>query len=149
VRPIASPPLRERRDDVPELVRHQIASVAARLDVEPVRIEPAAIARLSAYDYPGNVRELENEIERLFALLGAGALVTSDALSAKFHGVGGIEGAGYTDSVRRFKTRLVTGALEEAGGNRAKAAKRLGVHRSNLVRMLRELGLSGRSGSEA
>jgi transcriptional regulator with PAS, ATPase and Fis domain len=149
VMPIAIPPLRERRDDVPELVRHQIASVAARLDVEPVRIEPAAIARLSAYDYPGNVRELENEIERLFALLGAGALVTSDALLAKFHGVGGIEGAGYNDSVRRFKTRLVAGALDEAGGNRAKAAKRLGVHRSNLVRMLRELGLSGRSGSEA
>ncbi len=143
VMPIAIPPLRERREDVPELVRHQIASVAARLDVEPVRIDPAAIARLSAYDYPGNVRELENEVERLYALLGPGALVTPEALSPKFQGVGGIEGAGYNDAVRRFKTRLVNEALEEAGGNRAQAAKRLGVHRSNLVRMLRELGLAG------
>jgi Nif-specific regulatory protein len=138
---IVIPPLREREGDIPELVRHVATRVAERLGVEPLRFDPAAVVRLCAYDFPGNVRELENEIERLYALLGPGALVLSDALSPKML-QGSLPRSGhYADAVRHFKSQLVAKALEEAGGNRAHAAERLGVHRSNLVRMIRELGI--------
>jgi len=138
---IAIPPLRARESDIPELVRHIATRVAERLSAEPLRFDSAALVRISAYDFPGNVRELENEIERLYALLGPGALVTADALSPKLLQGKPPEGGHYADAVRHFKSQLVTRALEEAGGNRAHAAERLGVHRSNLVRMIRELGI--------
>jgi len=138
---IVIPPLRERADDIPELVRFVATRVAERLHGEPLRFDPAAVVRICAYDFPGNVRELENEIERLYALLGPGALVTPDALSPKMlHGTPP-HGGHYADAVRHFKSQLVAKALEEAGGNRARAAESLGVHRSNLVRMIRELGI--------
>ncbi|HYB11851.1 MAG TPA: sigma 54-interacting transcriptional regulator, partial [Myxococcota bacterium] len=71
---IVIPPLRERESDIPELVRHIATRVASRLSVEPLHFDAAAVVRICTYDFPGNVRELENEIERLYALLGPGAL---------------------------------------------------------------------------
>ncbi|HME71605.1 MAG TPA: sigma 54-interacting transcriptional regulator [Myxococcota bacterium] len=144
---IVIPPLREREDDIPELVRYVAARVAERLRTEPLRFDPAAVVRICAYDFPGNVRELENEVERLYALLGPAALVTPEALSPKMLQGTMPQGGHYADAVRHFKAQLVAKALEEAGGNRAHAAERLGVHRSNLVRMIRELGV--REGSRA
>jgi Nif-specific regulatory protein len=138
---IVIPPLRERADDIPELIRSITGRIAERLGVEPLRFDPGAVLRMGGYEFPGNVRELENEIERLCALLGPGALVTPDVLAPKI--LQGIpsQGGHYADAVRNFKSQLVTRALEEARGNRAHAAERLGVHRSNLVRMIRELGI--------
>ena len=142
---IVIPPLREREGDLPELVRHIATRVAERLRVAPLQFDPSAVVRICAYDFPGNVRELENEVERLYALLAPGALVTPDALSPKMLQGTIAHGGHYADAVRHFKSQLVARALEEAGGNRAHAAERLGVHRSNLVRMIRELGLGSRA----
>jgi len=139
---IAIPPLREREGDIPEILRHVVARVAERLRVEPLRFDQAAVLRIGAYVFPGNVRELENEVERLYSLLDPGALVTPEALSPKML-QGAVPNGGYAEAVRHFKSQLVARALEEAGGNRAHAATRLGVHRSNLVRMIRELGIDG------
>jgi len=138
---IVIPPLRERASDIPELVRHVATRAAGRLRSEPLRFDSTALARISGYDFPGNVRELENEVERLYAFLGPGALVTPEALAPKLLQGSVPQGGHYADAVRRFKSQLVANALEEAGGNRARAAERLGVHRSNLVRMIRELGV--------
>jgi Nif-specific regulatory protein len=138
---VVIPPLRERASDIPELVRHVAHRAAERLRSEPLRFDSAALARICAYDFPGNVRELENEVERLHAFLGPGALVTPEALAPKLLRGSVPQGGKYAHAVRHFKSQLVAKALEEAGGNRAHAAERLGVHRSNLVRMIRELGL--------
>ena len=138
---ISIPPLRERGEDLPLLAAHCIQRVARRLGVEPLQLDPGASALLASYDYPGNVRELENEIERLYAFLPAGSTVHEASLSPKLAGNEAGSARGYADLVKSFKIRLVENALREAGGNRSRAAERLGVHRSNLGRMIRDLGV--------
>jgi transcriptional regulator with PAS, ATPase and Fis domain len=142
VLPIEIPPLRERRDDVRLLVAHCIDRVAERLGVSPLRMRPDTLELLACFDFPGNVRELENEVERLYASFEPGALVAPEHLSAKITSMATRPNARYTDAVRSFKIELVERALRDADGNRTRAAELLGVHRSNLVRMLRELDLT-------
>jgi transcriptional regulator with PAS, ATPase and Fis domain len=101
------------------------------------------IDALAAHDFPGNVRELQNEIERLYAVCGVGARVGAEALSTRIRGADPAAAASYREALRLFKVRLLTRALDQARGNRASAAKQLGLHRSNLVRMIRDLEIDG------
>jgi transcriptional regulator with PAS, ATPase and Fis domain len=135
---IAIPPLRERLEDLPALASHVAERVARRLGAPPLRFEPDALEALGRYAFPGNVRELENEIERLYAMLEPGASVGVTNLKARM-GAAAYEGS-YGSAVRRFKSALIEKALRDAHGNRTRAAELLGIHRSNFLRMLNELG---------
>ena len=135
------PALRDRGEDVPLLIAHLVARVGERLGVAPLVISQRAHESLCSYAFPGNVRELENEIERLYAMLGAGAEVGSEHLSRKITESDPTSASRYTEALRSFKLQLVVRALRESGGRKAEAARRLGVHPANLTRMLRELGL--------
>jgi DNA-binding NtrC family response regulator len=123
------------------IVGHLVASVARRLGVEPLSLSSGAIEALCAHDYPGNVRELENEVGRLYVALEPGTRVAREQISARVRGHLGGANLSYAQAVRSFKAEIVANALAAAGGNRAEAARRLGLHRSNLVRMIRELGV--------
>lgn len=136
---IEVPPLRERLEDIPELVSHCARRTAERLGCAPLEFEPTAIEAFSAHDFPGNVRELQNEVDRLMAILGPGARVDSLSLSNKIRYGDPASSERYGDALRAFKVRLLHETLEACGGNRARAARRLGLHRSNLVRMIRDL----------
>jgi two-component system, NtrC family, response regulator HupR/HoxA len=138
---IVIPPLRERSEDVPEIAARLSREVAARLGSEPLVLEPDAVAALCAQPFPGNVRELRNEIERLYALHGGGARVTATSLSDRLRGSDPWSARGYGEALRVFKTRLLTETLARASGNRSAAARELGLHPSNLMRMIRELGV--------
>jgi transcriptional regulator with PAS, ATPase and Fis domain len=138
---IPIPPLRERREDVPELAAQMIAEVAERLGRPPIALGPDALEALRSHDFPGNVRELRNEIERLFAVCGAGAQIGAEALSPRLRRADPWSAGGYGDAVRTFKLRLVQEALARSGGGRSAAARELGLHPSNLMRMIRELGI--------
>jgi two-component system NtrC family response regulator len=138
---IAIPPLRERPDDVAEIAAKLSADVAERLGCAPLGFEPEALEALRRHDFPGNVRELRNEIERLYAELGGGARAGVAALSARVRGSDPWSARGYGDALRTFKVRLLSEALERSGGSRSAAARELGVHPSNLMRMIRELGV--------
>jgi transcriptional regulator with PAS, ATPase and Fis domain len=138
---VAIPPLRARREDVAEIAARLAEAEGRRRGGAPLRFEPAALAALAEHDFPGNVRELRAEIERLHGLLGAGARVPASALSLRMRG-GAPSGRGYGDALRSFKAHLVRDALERSGGSRSAAARELGVHPSNLMRMIRELGLA-------
>jgi transcriptional regulator with PAS, ATPase and Fis domain len=138
---IAIPPLRERPEDVAEIAAKLSADVARRLGCEPLGFEPDAIEALRRHDFPGNVRELRNEIERLYAELGGGARAGVGALSARVRGSDPWSARGYSDALKTFKVRLLSEALERSGGSRSAAARELGVHPSNLMRMIRELGV--------
>ena len=84
---IELPSLRTRRDDITALVDHYLAHYSAQYGVEPKRIAPDALAALVAYDWPGNIRQLQNAIERAFALSTADVIETSD-LPATLRGTG-------------------------------------------------------------
>ena len=145
---IELPPLRERIEDVPELVAHALRRTAERLGVPRLELEPETYEALCAYAYPGNVRELFNEIERIHALYPGGGRVPPQALSPRLRGRDWATPRDYRDLLRAFKIQVLERALEESGGNRSRAAQRLGIQRSNLVRMMRELGLRDRISRE-
>jgi transcriptional regulator with PAS, ATPase and Fis domain len=96
---------------------------------------------LSGYDYPGNVRELEGEIERAFALADDEGYITPDLLSAKF-GATDLEpptnGSALRASMERFETQLIQEALSRNGGNQTRTAGELGVSRRALIDKLQK-----------
>jgi len=138
---VTLPPLRERLGDLPLLVEHCSGRIAERLGVAPLRMGPAAMNALAAHDFPGNVRELENEIERLYVIQKPGSTVQPDALSSRLAGAPVFASGTYNEALKNFKTQMIEKALRAAGGNRTHAARDLGVHRSNLLRMMKGLGM--------
>jgi len=148
VAPILLPPLRERRDDIALIAEHFVTKLAAQGKGPPKTIEPSAMARLRAYRWPGNIRELENEIMR------AGALSTSNRISVSDlspHVAGDGEAALTTledpDSlalkprVERLERALLREALARSTGNQTKAAESLGLSRFGLQKKLRRYGM--------
>jgi two-component system nitrogen regulation response regulator GlnG len=167
--PIRLPPLRERAEDVPDLVRHFFA-LAEREGLPPKQIDVAALDRLKRYRWPGNIRELENLIRRLAALypqemIGAGTIdaelsqpATSSLgeesgqaetlggsmerhLTAYFSEFGdGLPPPGlYHRVLREVEYPLISAALAATRGNQIKAAELLGVNRNTLRKKIRDL----------
>jgi len=155
VLPIHIPPLRERPDDIPPLVRHCAARCAARLG-RAVRVDAGALPLLAAYRWPGNVRELANIVERL-AILATGETITADDVTRVLpHGQDGVRPAASGVSVEggdpisdvalaealdQHERELIARALSAARGNVAEAARRLSTDRANLYRRMRRLGI--------
>jgi transcriptional regulator with PAS, ATPase and Fis domain len=140
---IEIPPLRDRREDLPLLFANAMERSARRRDRAALRLSQRAREALETYAFPGNVRELENEIERLCAIVAPGGVVEPEDLSPKITRAHPASAGRYVDALRSFKTQLVQNALIDSGGLQVEAARRLGVHPANLARMIRELGLRG------
>ena len=136
------PPLRERRDDIPLLLE----ALFARHGSVDVRLSRAALDRLLEYRWPGNVRELENEVLRLLAL--GGPLVEEDDLSPRLRPTRQRPRAPRTGTLKealaQVELELVRARLAESGGNVTEAAKRLGMTRVGLHKLLKRHGLSSR-----
>lgn len=137
------PPLRERRGDIPLLAAHFLAKCARRMNKSVSEIAPEAFEAMLNHDFPGNVRELENLIERGVAL-ASGKAITLDLLPpALIKGDSSSGNASPTDAAGNLLTlaenerRHVLQALERTGGNRALAAQLLGIDRVSLWRKLR------------
>jgi DNA-binding NtrC family response regulator len=139
---IAVPPLRARRRDIPEIAVRLLRDEAQRMGVPPLRLASPALDRLSRYDFPGNLRELACEVERLYATLEPGSTVAAGDLAARIRQCDELEIRRYSPAVRAFKRRLVSTVLAECDGYQAGAAEELGLHRSNLSRIIRDLDLS-------
>jgi transcriptional regulator with GAF, ATPase, and Fis domain len=166
--PIALPPLRERREDIPLLVKHFIEKYDLRLGKRVEGIEDEALELLLGYAWPGNIRELENLMERS-VLFADGPLIQASALpdSLRERGpqppvpiaavgpLGAIaapSGASMKEIVRQaqaeLEKELIGRALEETGGNVTRAAKRLQISRKSLQVKMKELGLRGATEGE-
>jgi DNA-binding NtrC family response regulator len=148
---LSIPPLRQRPGDIPLLVdffckRHGRSSVDAAV------ISPAALERLSKHDWPGNVRELENTIQRALTLCCGSVIKTEDLLipDAPLPGDGGREtkpveiGVSAGVTMREMEKQLICRTLEDTGGNRTQAARRLGISLRTLRNKLNEFGLQDR-----
>jgi DNA-binding NtrC family response regulator len=140
------PPLRERPEDVPVLVRHFLARFAERFGVPAVHAADAVVQRLVGQPWPGNVRELEHVVERLVALSPPEGLDLSLLPGAS----AGEERAllPLRERVQAYERGLVVEALREARGNRSEAARRLGVSRVTLHDKLRRYGLGDEDGGD-
>lgn len=147
---LAVPPLRARPEDVPLLVEHYLRETAKASGKAIRGVTAKAMDVLGAYPWPGNVRELANEVRRLAHLAGDGQAIESEMLAPRLRepsGEGMAAAAGslrLRDRVAATERRVISEALERAGGSRRQAARLLGIARSTLARKLRELGLPGR-----
>jgi transcriptional regulator with PAS, ATPase and Fis domain len=141
---ILVPPLRQRREDIPELAEHFVRTLASRRKLPLAPLTGPAIEALRNRDWPGNVRELEHVIERALILSRGGPitldhLVPAQQASDPFDAVP-IED-GMHELVGRLERRLLERALAAAGGNRTRAAEILKINRRLLYDKLREFGI--------
>jgi Nif-specific regulatory protein len=133
------PPLRERREDIPALAEHFAEKYMAEQDRALARISPEALQRLTGYDWPGNIRELQNAIERA-VVLGASDVLEAANLPDNIRS-GGPVAEDYRGAVRQFKRQLILKAVDRSRGSLAEAARMLGVHPNYLHRLVNNLDL--------
>ena len=148
--PVQVPPLRSRRDDLPVLTRHFLNQVVEQLKAPRRTISEQAFRQLERYDFPGNVRELRNLIERACILCRGDEITAADF---PLEGVPEVEGATTTealpenlslrDTLEHVEVLMLRRALDESGGNQAKAARRLAISRSDMSYKLKKYGLRG------
>ncbi len=143
--PIYVPPLRERKEDIRLLVDHFLEKYTKTYNKSVERVGDDVIAALEEYEWPGNIRELENMIERAMVLNKTGKL-TIDAFPEnitrkKKNFVIYNEEAGLGDAVDEFERKLILSELQRYRGNKLKTAKALKVHRSTLMSKLKKYGV--------
>ena len=141
---VPTPPLRQRPEDIPLLAEHFLAQLIQRHGKAVRGFTPEAAARLTAYDFPGNVRELENEVERAFAMADADDYITPELLSERFTNVRAAapsNAGSLRTAVERFEAQLIREALARHGGNQTHAATELGLSRRGFIDKLDRYGL--------
>ncbi|HEY7745182.1 MAG TPA: sigma-54 dependent transcriptional regulator [Desulfuromonadales bacterium] len=150
--PILLPPLRERREDIALLARHFLLKSCKEMNRPLMSISPAAMQALEAYDWPGNVREMENVIERSVALTDGEIIERSD-LPASIGGtddetVPGLpcprvteDGVDMVRIIEAIERRMIAEALELSDGVKARAADLLGINRTTLVEKIKRHAL--------
>jgi len=138
------PPLRKRKEDIPLLVEHFVARFNRRQGKSVAGVAPDVMALLMAHDYPGNVRELENIVERAFVLCGSGKIERVH-LPPELTGQAAAAPAPAGDTIaaqtRATEAQAIRAALEQHGFNRLAAAQALGLHKSTLFRKIKALGI--------
>ncbi len=139
------PPLRDRGDDVILLAEHFLSDFCRKAHRKPLKFSAAARSRLHSHLWPGNIRELRNLMERLAYLL-PGDRIEADDLA--FILSPGAESPSLTaiqlplaEATDKFQIEYIKKNVERAKGNMSEAAKRMGLHRSNLYRKMRQLGM--------
>jgi Nif-specific regulatory protein len=142
---VESPPLRQRGDDIPLLANYFAARFASRFNSRVRGISAEAEACLRRYDWPGNVRELQNAIERAVVLGESDMILPEDLPESVIdaHEPSPESPMRFHDGVREAKRKLIQNALDQAGGNHAEAARLLGVNRTYLHRLIRNLDRRG------
>jgi two-component system nitrogen regulation response regulator GlnG len=164
------PPLRERREDIPLLAKHFLAKSARELGVEAKRLSDAALKFLSAQDFPGNVRQIENLCHWLTVMAPGVNVDVNDLPSELRVEAGSAAGENWITALERevanslnrgesalmdvlgpqFEKALITRALAHTGGRRIEASQLLGLGRNTLTRKIQELGLdAGKSGEDS
>jgi two-component system response regulator AtoC len=142
------PPLRARLVDVPQLAEYFLERATERHDLGPRTLSDEAVRALLVYDFPGNVRELENMIERAVVTAGVEILSPSDLFGNAANTVSDKVNANkayldlpFKDAIAALERELIRRGLEAAGGNRTEAARRLGINRRLLYSKMEEHGI--------
>jgi transcriptional regulator with PAS, ATPase and Fis domain len=145
------PPLRERRDDIPLLVEHFLRKNARGRRLKQKRLAPALYERLAEYPWPGNIRELENEIERMLVLAGDEKLIGEELLSPRMlkphtgaPGEAPRPMGSLNATIDALERRTIYEALKKNDWNKTRAAQELRISRRNLIRKVSKYKLDQR-----
>jgi len=145
--PLHLPPLRERREDIPLLAEHFLRKYVSEMNKPVAGITPEAMDQLSTYSWPGNIRELENEVQRTVIQCDPEGFITPDLLAPAVRKVEGLLGrvapkkGTLKDMMEDVERWLLTEALREHGGNKTKTAETLGITREGLHKKLAKYGM--------
>ena len=155
--PVTVPPLRDRRSDIPQLVNHFLGRLSRGKQSAVTAYSSDTMARLMEYHWPGNIRELENMIERLVVLNRSGTIELSD-LPDRFQRRPAVQeqtasqfisfsdqGVNLSREIEQFENRLIVGALRQANGITSKAAQLLQVNRTTLVEKMKRKGFDAKA----
>ena len=147
--PIPLPPLRARREDIPLLAQHFVKKSCKSNGVAVRTLPQATVRALMSYDWPGNIRELENAVEHAVALSGRASEITPDMLPedmttpARAEVMSTVtipdEGLNFTSVVSQLERELILRSLEKTGGNKRRAARLLNLSRTTLIDKLQRL----------
>jgi DNA-binding NtrC family response regulator/tetratricopeptide (TPR) repeat protein len=150
------PALRQRREEIPHLSTYFLRDACERLSRADVHLSQATLDLFTRYWWPGNVRQLRNEIQRAVALMPPGGTIEPEHLSADLTAPAGagqdaavvalgprIEPGNLADAIERIERQLISTTLERAGGNISETARVLGLTRRGLYLKMRRLGLEG------
>jgi transcriptional regulator with PAS, ATPase and Fis domain len=151
--PILLPPLRDRREDIALLARYFLQKTCREMNRPLMSISPSAMRALEAYEWPGNVREMENVIERSVAL-GEGEVIDRQDLPRTIGGEGDmgepvpcpritVEGVEMGRTLEAIERGMIRQALDLSGGVKSRAASLLGLNRTTLVEKIKRLRMEG------
>lgn len=150
--PIQLPPLRERREDIPLLVQRFMQQFCHRHQLETKTMAPQVVKALMAYDWPGNVRQLENIVERMVALTGTRPAITAADLPIEIQQRENLnfvplidipdEGINFQNVVTDMERELIVQSLRKTNGNKKLAAKLLNLKRTTLIEKIKRIGLA-------
>ncbi len=148
---ITVPPLRDRKEDIPILCDHFLARSAAEKGIKSKQITKRALEKIFDYHWPGNIRELENEMERVTVLAGAESKITVDMLSARIREFGernkvqGVRIQGkLRDALEELEREMIREGLKRTGWNKSRLAKELGISRAGLINKVEKYNLDKR-----
>ncbi len=137
--PIKLPPLRERRGDIPLLLNHFLELYAKNIGKSPKKFSNEAVKVLTEYDWPGNVREIQNIVER-FTTITKGSVIDLKDIATLDMGKREKKDMTLKEAVSAFEKKFIFEILEIVDGNRKKAAERLGIHRNTLITKMEKRG---------
>lgn len=146
--PLNLPPLRERKEDIPELAEHLFQKAKKRHSMPGIRVSSSVLARFTAYRWPGNIRQLENVIERMLVLSNGEQITEGDIPEELGTGSAATPRTPFFFelpddgiSLEAVERELLLRALEKAGGNQTQAARYLDISRRTLIYRLEKHGL--------
>jgi transcriptional regulator with PAS, ATPase and Fis domain len=149
--PLHMPPLRERREDIPLLIQRFISQFCETHKLEMKTVSPQVMKALMSYEWPGNVRQLENIVERMVALTGTRTAIMPTDLPPEIQNPEGSgssrvfeipeEGINFTNIVVDMERELILQGLRKANGNKKLAAKLLNLKRTTLIEKIKRIGL--------
>ena len=155
--PVTIPPLRERRSNIPQLVNHFLAKLNHGKPTAMTDCTPDAMARLMEYHWPGNIRELENMVERVAIMSRSGTIeasdlpdrirrspVTAEQTAAHFISFSD-QGVNLPREIEQLENRLIADALRQANGITSKAAQLLQVNRTTLIEKMKRKGFASKA----
>lgn len=146
--PLFLPPLRERKEDIPELAEHLFQKTKADHGMKNVRVAPSVISRLSAHRWPGNIRELQNVVERMLVLSNGEQITEEDlpeelrrSIQTPSNSSFLLEFPDEGISLEGIERELLLRALEKAGGNQTRAARYLDISRRTFIYRMEKHGI--------